>query len=81
MIIYDKDNKRCLSGVTLFLTPSEAAELGSSAASLSAHPDRHHHHVNSADYLAEIVVAVYTDENLGEFDMDSQKLIKAAKIK
>jgi len=64
MIIYDDKNKQRLTGVTLFLTPEEAAELGDSATDLSENPDKQHHHVNSADYSSEITLAVFTKENL-----------------
>lgn len=75
MIIYDEKNKQRLTGVTLFLTPEEAAELADSATDLSENPDKQHHHVNSADFSSEIILAVYTKENLSHFDSESQLLI------
>jgi hypothetical protein len=75
MIIYDDKNKRRLTGVTLFLTPEEAAELGDSAIDLSENPDKRHQHVSSSDYSSEITLAVYTKDNLSGFDTESQFLI------
>jgi len=76
MIIYDEKNKRRLTGVTLFLTPEEAAELGDSATDLSINPDKQHQHVSSSDFSSEIILAVYTKDNLNGFDAESQLLIR-----
>ena len=75
MRIYDPENKRALSSVTLFLTPEEAAELASDAQDLADHPEKHHHHVSGSDYSAEITVAVYTRGNIDQFDSESRKII------
>lgn len=79
MIIYDEKNKRRLTGVTLFLTSEEMAELADTAAGLSENPEKLHHHVNPADYSSEITLAVYTKENLSQFDAESQMLIRYSK--
>jgi len=76
MIIYDENSKRRLASVTLFLTPEESAEIGDAASDLSVNPSKHHHHVNSVDYLSEITIAVYTKENLKHFNAESQQLIR-----
>jgi hypothetical protein len=75
MKIYDPKNERVLSSVTLFLTPEEAAELASDARDLADHPEKHHHHINSSDYSAEITLAVYTRGNIAQFDPESRKII------
>jgi hypothetical protein len=79
MIIYDEKNKKRLTGITLFLTPEEMAELADTAADLSEDPHKQHHHVSSADYASEITLAVYTKENIGQFDAESQMLIRGTK--
>lgn len=76
--IYDRDTKRVLQNVTLFLTPKEADELGQSASDLAKHPEKHHHHVSDADFKRGITVAVYTAENASAFDAESRKVIDAA---
>jgi len=76
MKIYDPDSKRILRNVTLFLTPGEAAELGSSANDLAQHPQKHHHHVSDGEYKTEITVSVYTDENITLFDEESMRIIQ-----
>lgn len=76
MVIYDNKNKRLLKEITLFLSPEEASELGSSATDLSEKPEKQHHHVSSSDYSSEIIVAVYTKDNLNKFDAESQLLIR-----
>ena len=75
MRIYDRETKRVLSNVTLFLTPEEADELGQSASDLAKNPANHHHHVQDAKFEREITVAVYTGSNASEFDAESQKVI------
>ena len=75
MRIYDHEAKRVLKSVTLFLTPEEADELGQSASDLAKNPVSHHHHVSDSEFKREIVVAVYTCDNAGEFDAESQKVI------
>jgi hypothetical protein len=75
MKIYDPENKRVLSSVTLYLTPEEAAELASDARDLADHPEKHHHHLDSNDQSAEITVAVYTPENISQFDSESRNII------
>jgi len=73
--IYDPDSKTSLKSITLLLTPTEAKELADSAADLAGHPEKHHHHVHDADLRREIVVAVYTAENLSQFDAASRRVI------
>ena len=75
MKIYDHDTKRVLNRVTLFLTPSEARELGDSAQDLAEKPEHHHHHVCDSDYKQEIIVSVYTPANLNQFDAESRAVI------
>ena len=75
MKIYDPETKRVLSSVTLFLTPQEAAELASDAQDLADHPEKHHHHIENNNHSAEIIVAVYTRENIKQFDSESRSVI------
>jgi len=75
MRIYDPTTKRVLQTVTLFLTPGEAEELGQSALELARHPKNHHHHVSDAECQREITVAVYTVDNVSEFDAESRTVI------
>jgi hypothetical protein len=76
MKIYDHINKTILTGVTLFLTPDESLELADSARDIALNPKTHqHHHVLDQDFKREIIVAVYTDENLAQFDSESLKVI------
>ena len=77
MRIYDPKTKQVLQNVTLFLTPAEADELGQSALDLAKHPEKLHHHVSDTEFQREITVAVYTAENLSEFDAESRKVIDA----
>ena len=76
MKIYDPDSKRILKNVILYLTPEEAADLGSSATDLSEHPEKHHHHVSDDEYKTEITVSVYNDENINSFDEESRRVIQ-----
>ena len=76
MKIYDSKSKKELGQVTLFLTPGEAAELADTARSLAEAPAQHHGHVTSSDQVCEVTIAVYTAENLSQFDAESRSLLK-----
>ena len=76
MKVYDDENKKILTSVTLFLTPEEATQLAHDAQDLAAHPEKHHHHINNFDYSSEITVAVVTPENLKQFDAESRAVIE-----
>jgi hypothetical protein len=75
MIIYDKKNKKVLNSVTLYLTPDEMAELSDDAQNLSENPQNHHSHINDETLENEITLAVYTKENMKQFDEESKELI------
>ena len=75
MIIYDRENKKVLDSITLYLTPEEASELADDAKDLSKNPGKHHAHINDKDYKNEIVVTVYTESNIDQFDEESKLLI------
>jgi hypothetical protein len=75
MKIYDNEHKRVLKEITIFLTPEEAAELASDARDLSENPGKHHHHIASQDGSTEIIVAVYTADNLDPFDPESRGVV------
>lgn len=73
-----KNKNEVLDKVILCLTPKEARELADSAADLAEHPENQHHHVYSRDYQTEIEVAVYTRENLEEFNPDFRTILREA---
>jgi hypothetical protein len=75
MRIYDSTSKRVLTEITLFLTPIEMRELADSADQLANDPGMHHAHINDRTFAQEIVVAVYTAENLSQFDDESRQVI------
>ncbi len=75
MRIYDPESKKSLHNIFIFLTPEEADELGQSARDLAKNPEKHHHHVPDLDGKREIMVAVYTYQNLANFDAESRKII------
>lgn len=75
MRIYDQEGKRVLSAVTLYLTPAEAAQLAATAKHLAANPAEHHAHVSDDSFSSEVTLAVYTDENLTQFDSESLAVI------
>jgi hypothetical protein len=75
MKIYDSENKKVLSSVTLFLTPKEAKELAQAANDLAENPRKQHHHLRDASYEVEINVAVYMLDNITKFDAESRAVI------
>ena len=76
MKIYDRDNKKVLDRITLFLTPEEARMLADYLTDLYEHPEHHHAHVTDEEYQNEITVAVYTKENIDSFDKESRNIIE-----
>jgi hypothetical protein len=77
MKIYDPGSKKALDTVTLFLTPNEARELAACARDLAARPETHHRHLSDPTYTREIILAVYTPENLPPFDTESCCIVDA----
>lgn len=78
MRIYDEDSKRSLTSVCLYLTPAEARRLARYAEELATDPSGHHSHINDSSSKREITIAVYTKENLSQFDAESKKLLSDA---
>ena len=78
MKIYDPKSKRLLTGITVFLTPDEAAELAAATQVLADDPYLHNEHVANSDYSVEITVAVYTPENLQQYDEESRAIIASS---
>jgi hypothetical protein len=75
MRIYDSSSKRVLTEIALFLTPSEMRELADTADQLANHPGMHHGHINDRAFAQDILVAVYTADNLSQFDEESRQVI------
>jgi hypothetical protein len=75
MRIYDVKHKRVLREVTLYLTPDEAGRLAAAAADLAKSSRNHHQHVNDDDLASEVTIAVYTAENLDQFDSESRRIL------
>ena len=76
MKIYDQESKRVLTNVTIYLTPGEARELAGAAEALADNPLHHHEHVSDKTFQQEVTLAVYTRENLDQFDEESRRLIE-----
>jgi hypothetical protein len=76
MKIYDQESKRVLTNVTIYLAPAEARELAGAAQDLADNPQHQHHHVGDKTFQQEVTLAVYTRENLHQFDEESRRLIK-----
>jgi hypothetical protein len=76
MKIYDCENKRIVTDVCLYLTPKEAENMSTVAHNLSKHPESQHTHITNDDSSVEITIAVYTEQNLNQFDKESIAIIK-----
>ncbi len=78
MRILDRGHDRPLSKIGLFLTKDEALELRDSLTSLLENKARKgfHHHINNAEYSKEITLAIYSENDLSEFDKRTQHLIQ-----
>jgi hypothetical protein len=75
MRILDNTEAKPLEDITLYLTPAEAVQLRHSLDHLISNPAEHHVHLDDDSYKRELTVAIYTGENLMEFDEQSRKLI------
>jgi hypothetical protein len=73
--IYDEKNDRLLQSVTIYLTPDEMHELADSARNLFERPECHHGHITNQDFSVEVTIAVYTRENLAQFDARSREIL------
>ena len=76
MKIYDQESKRVLTNVTIYLTPAEARELAGAAEDLADNPQHYHQHVTGKTFQQEVTLAVYTRENLDQFDEEARRLIE-----
>lgn len=65
-----------LSDIVIYLTPAEATQMLGYLEQLLAEPDQHHAHLDDENFTHEVTLAVYTDQNLSEFDVRSRKLIE-----
>ena len=74
MRILDNGSNRPLEEVTLYLTRAEAAQLAGYLQDMLTSGE-HHSHLNDDEYARQMTVAIYTDENLNEFDERSRRLI------
>jgi hypothetical protein len=74
MRIIDQRRDEQLDGITIMLTPAEAAELASKIKNLAV-ATGDHAHVFDAEYRRELVVAVYTPENLHLFHESVRKAV------
>lgn len=77
MRILADDLDRPLDRVTLLLTREEAKELLDSLKPLIMDPSQHHNHVSDSDFKKEVTIAVYTPDNLKQFDARSLRLIES----
>lgn len=75
MRIYDRKRRLVLTEITLFLTPAEMRSLADAAALLATEAAANHVHVNDADFRREVLLAVYTESNIQDFDAESQGVI------
>jgi hypothetical protein len=75
MRILNTDEDKVLSSVCIYLTPSELREMKGYIDDLVNEETSHHIHLNDDSYEHEITLAIYTNDNLDQFDERSKKLI------
>jgi hypothetical protein len=76
MIIYNREIKKIYGDMEIFLTKDEAFYLQSMLNELINKPQIHHIHINNKCYNKELMIAVYSNDNLSEFDKESKVLIE-----
>lgn len=79
MRILQRETNKALDTIEIFLTLDEAKKLSGILKHMVEHPESGHSHLE-ADLVGnvfqkELTVAIYTDNNLDEFDERSKKLI------
>jgi Ca2+-binding EF-hand superfamily protein len=76
MRILDQDNDKKVNNILLLLTTSEAVELKDELERLldSSQKDDHGH-INDNDFVREVSLAIYDENNIIRFDDRIQKLI------
>lgn len=76
MRILDKNNDIALKDITLLLTVTEASELRDSLNCMLKEIDyNRHEHINDSGFEHEIVIALYSDNEISSFHERIQKLI------
>ena len=79
MRILHRETNQVFNDIEIFLTVEEAQWLSAKLDWLWEHPEDHHSHLETDlvgnKYQKELTVAVYTEDNLKQFDERSRKLI------
>ncbi len=73
MRIFERNTNQVFEEIEIFLTLEEANELCGRLDGLISNLKAHHIHLDSDN--KELMVAIYTKENLDEFDERSRELI------
>jgi hypothetical protein len=74
MRIINEKNNECLDSILIMLTPDEASELSSKLNSINPNVGEHIH-VNDENYQTEIIIAIYTDQNINYFTETIKNII------
>jgi hypothetical protein len=75
MHLVDDVSKKKLNTISIFLTLSEAQELRDTLNSLIKKPLNNHAHISNYDYDREITIAIYDEQNLGDFSQEARDII------
>lgn len=75
MRILNIDSGQPLQNICIYLTPSELSEMVGTLEDFQSGEIEHHAHINDQTHRHEITLAVYTAQNLKDFDERSQRLI------
>jgi hypothetical protein len=75
MRILDVSTDNKLQNICVYLTPAEAKQMLGYLEDLIAGKIEHHAHLNDDSFDHEITLAIYTMDNLDEFDERSKRLI------
>jgi hypothetical protein len=76
MRILNNQTGQALEDICLYLTPAEAKEMMGALENLLINRSENHAHLSDNSYQREVTLAIYTDDNLDEFDERSRKLIR-----
>ncbi|MEO8513691.1 MAG: hypothetical protein ABI543_09040 [Ignavibacteria bacterium] len=73
MRILERGTNQVFSDIELFLTMDEALELSGRLEGLISNPKAHHFHLETEG--RELIISMYSEKNINEFDERSKELI------
>lgn len=75
MRLLNNDSNEKIDGVTIYMTKDEVLEMIDSLTSLIKNASAKHFHVYSADHKKEVILCLYENGDVSQFNERSRRLI------